>query len=925
MRSGLFSGALIECLNGVSTRDSYREKSSHRKHLWFAGFLFLVLPPSVAFAQAPSVPGNVRVAVYSSNSAELLWDRATDNGVVVGYEVAIDGRPLGLIDALSVYSNTYLPGQNYTYTLRSVDNEGNVSDQVSVSFIGGQRGLSTARNIAAIAPPIPEPEPEPEPEAAADAEEPISSGAEQEYPPENLRASIYSSRSFELMWDRADGQNFQYQVVIDGNTVDQTNGLSSYFSGQTRGAVIPLVVTTISTSGERLGSAGIEVDLTNRSFTGSNGIENNNPDSNIGAIRPELVLTEQTDSDTAQIDPPANLRAAIYSSGSFELMWDRAEGKNYQYVVSANGNTVDLTNGLSSYFSGQSRGSVIPLMVTTISASGNQLGSSSIEVDLANRTFTSNSSGAGSSPASDSNAVSGVNNPDNIDADSVTSEVPASAGDTDAGDGTVEMQPGGTTPPERSSLGNPPVLDPNIAAIPSPNSSDPFGSLLEIDDQVAVAGSAPTTPKNLRIELISNDWAEINWAPSNDDGIVVAYRVYRSDGVIYNIVDGASDPSQGAVNENQKYFNTTSFIDCNYTRFALTLHACSINTPEPGDTFSYQVTAIDEQGNESPRSNSITVTYHLAANAPVPLYNDFFKNGNDTFAQDHDLSETQFFLDKFEQVFSDEFDGDQIDSSKWNTSLTWGDTRIINSEQQLFVNTQANPGFGYDPFNMNPDRGTLIIEAVQTPDAFIKNLPSVCFEEHPGNNGPCEFLSGALSSHDRFGVTYGYFESRMRVAATPGTLSTFYLFHRFPGRGNQAHAPEIDVVEYLGENPFGDEVAFQTYHYDDVIDGTVKSSPTMYEDQEEASDRLDEDFHTFSVLWEPQLIIWYIDGKEIKRISGVQVARRQMNLVTYLVAGSAWAPTPADDPSIYPLQLEIDYIRAYQRPEYIGNGVYPDQ
>jgi beta-glucanase (GH16 family) len=89
--------------------------------------------------------------------------------------------------------------------------------------------------------------------------------------------------------------------------------------------------------------------------------------------------------------------------------------------------------------------------------------------------------------------------------------------------------------------------------------------------------------------------------------------------------------------------------------------------------------------------------------------------------------------------------------------------------------------------------------------------------------------------------------------------------------------------------------------------------------------KYDEDYHTFGVLWEPQLVIWYIDGKEIKRLSGVQVGRQQMNIVTYLVTGSAWAPTPSSDDSQYPIQYKIDYIRAYQRAEYNGNGLYPDQ
>ena len=100
-----------------------------------------------------------------------------------------------------------------------------------------------------------------------------------------------------------------------------------------------------------------------------------------------------------------------------------------------------------------------------------------------------------------------------------------------------------------------------------------------------------------------------------------------------------------------------------------------------------------------------------------------------------------------------------------------------------------------------------------------------------------------------------------------------------------------------------------------------------------------EAFHTFSALWEPGLVIWYIDGVEVRRIHGPQVARQSMNVITYLVTGSAWpaAPdqyTPADDlvemrdeivnlplklEDDYPLELEIDYIRVWQHPERVGN------
>jgi len=370
-----------------------------------------------------------------------------------------------------------------------------------------------------------------------------------------------------------------------------------------------------------------------------------------------------------------------------------------------------------------------------------------------------------------------------------------------------------------------------------------------------------------------------------------------------------------------KYWATTSFIDCNFTRFDTLAFNCRENQPVPGETYTYQVTAIDTDGQESKFSKPLSITYHLPRNAPVPLFDDFFKGPDDRFAQNNDLSETRFFLDEFDLVFWDEFDGTSLDPTKWQTELTWQDSFIINGEQQYFVRTQADPEFGYDPFSFDGDN--LTISAIPTPNRLRKKLPPVCDEIDRTGNERCEFLSGALSSHDRFGFLYGYVEGRMKVGATPGMLSSFYLYHRFPGTGVNLHAPEIDIIEYLGENPFGDEDAFQTYHFADVNKDITRSSPTMSFTDLDEDERYSDKFRTFGVLWEPQLVVWYIDGKEVKRITGPMVSRQPMNIVNYLVAGSGWAPTPdVSNPEIFPLEFKVDYIRVYQRDAYKGTAKF---
>jgi len=430
--------------------------------------------------------------------------------------------------------------------------------------------------------------------------------------------------------------------------------------------------------------------------------------------------------------------------------------------------------------------------------------------------------------------------------------------------------------------------------------------------------STDTSPKNLRIDLVSNRWAQFSWAPSNDDGEVVAYRILRSDGHVYTIQKDPVITDAGAQAELDKYWATTSFVDCNFTRFYSRVFNCFKNQPNPGETYTYYVSAIDNEGMESVQSDSLTITYHAAQGAAVPEINDNLLDDSG-FAQTYDLSQTENFIDEFQVVFEDEFEGSTIDKARWNTSMLWGSDTIINSEQQYYVDNHIDPDFGYNPFKLS--NSVLTIEAIPTPNELKHKLPAAC-DALPNPDKPrCQLLSGALSTHDKFNMTFGYVESRMKTSATYGALATFYLYHRYPGEGLEHHAPEIDIVEYLGKSQWGDGDAFQTYHYADVNTRITRSSPTMLHRQTDHS-LYSDDFHTYGVLWEPQLIIWYIDGQEIKRISGPQVGRRAMNIVANLVTGSEWAPTP-DLENGPPLQLEIDYIRAYQRDVYNGNGLYP--
>lgn len=380
-----------------------------------------------------------------------------------------------------------------------------------------------------------------------------------------------------------------------------------------------------------------------------------------------------------------------------------------------------------------------------------------------------------------------------------------------------------------------------------------------IKDESRGAGP-PSVPTGLVRLMAAENWVEFSWVPSTDDQAVKAYEIYRDDQLIATVREDSG------YEHDRRSWLSTSFIDCNYTRYA---NCVEQNLqPQPGASYAYSVAAVDNEGMRSDRSEPAVFSMATPGDSTV------------------DLS-------SYNLVFDEQFDGNSLDRSRWKTSLPWGPDDIINNEKQYFVNTfgSSNP-VGYDPFVFTGE--TLQITGINTPADQLVNA----------NNQP--YLSGVLTTSDYFEMTYGYVEMSARLASGEGMLSTFYLFNQ----DYYKNKPEIDIIEYLGARP---DKAYQTYHYYDSIrfrenKGEKHSSPTM----ETVTDQnLSADFHTYGVLWEPELVIWYIDGVEVRRLEGVRVSDEPMNIVTQLVLGSEWIGDP--DPAAVPAVLEIDYIQAWQK------------
>ena len=190
-----------------------------------------------ATAADPSPPGNLRYSVYSNTAAEVFWDRAIDDGIVVEYELQINDEVIRL-DALSHFRDSLQEGQTYDVQVTSIDNEGNRSTPAMVSFIGGDRSTSTPGD--------------------GDGETPPSTAGVN--PPTGLRASVYSRTAGEIFWDRPDTFGLSYEISRNGIDIRTTDGVSHYDDELEPGTVYTYEVVAINLQGQRSAASSITLN-----------------------------------------------------------------------------------------------------------------------------------------------------------------------------------------------------------------------------------------------------------------------------------------------------------------------------------------------------------------------------------------------------------------------------------------------------------------------------------------------------------------------------------------------------------------------------------------------------------------------------------------------------------------------------------------
>jgi beta-glucanase (GH16 family) len=219
--------------------------------------------------------------------------------------------------------------------------------------------------------------------------------------------------------------------------------------------------------------------------------------------------------------------------------------------------------------------------------------------------------------------------------------------------------------------------------------------------------------------------------------------------------------------------------------------------------------------------------------------------------------------------FEDNFDN-SFDSSKWIKTFWWGNGEISDGSANYYAaeNDSVSNGF----LNLKADK----------------------------NNGG---YTGAIAeTYGKFYQTYGYFEARVKVPKGGGLSPYFSLSPE-----DTSWPPEVNIFEVPGAASKNATTVWMTNHYLND-NGDVK-----YVEGSWASDTgLDQDYHTYGLLWQPGLLVWYVDGVERYRTTtGVP------NKDCYIVLGlgtayddGRWAGNP--DNTSFPQYMSVDWVRAWK-------------
>lgn len=259
---------------------------------------------------------------------------------------------------------------------------------------------------------------------------------------------------------------------------------------------------------------------------------------------------------------------------------------------------------------------------------------------------------------------------------------------------------------------------------------------------------------------------------------------------------------------------------------------------------------------------------------------------------------------KMTPSFSDEFDEPMLDVGRWNNVFDDRNAAVhhlpkrniySSAEMQVYFDPDYL-GLGINPFSIGDGILRITARPLSEPErqAVLADLRNAPPDQQRSALRNVRYSSGLISTRGGWTQKYGYFEVRARWSAGKGLWPQIWLLPKGGG-----WPPEIDILEAHGDKP---RTAFQSIH---------SSLPPKAVTRTVQVDGTAQTFHRYGVLWLPDRVDYYIDGRRTSTIPAPADMTVPMYILVNLAIGGNWPGNP-DASTTFPATMDVDYVKAWR-------------
>lgn len=247
----------------------------------------------------------------------------------------------------------------------------------------------------------------------------------------------------------------------------------------------------------------------------------------------------------------------------------------------------------------------------------------------------------------------------------------------------------------------------------------------------------------------------------------------------------------------------------------------------------------------------------------------------------------------FRLVWSDEFDVAGLpDASKWTYDVERNFAGWHNNELQYYAASR--------PENSRVENGNLVITARR------EDLSTLGLTDWGGQS----YSSARLITRDKAQWTYGFMEIRAKLPCGRGSWPAIWTLSS-PPQGAWPDDGEIDIMEHVGFD-------------EGVVHGTVHTGGYNHVRGNHRSNRVTiptvcTAFHKYQLTWNANRITVGVDDRNYFQYTNDHSGNAEwpfdspQYLILNIAVGGDWGGQMGVDDAIWPVQMEVDYVRVYQQ------------